>query len=90
MRRVSLRRQRENRLRRAIVATLFEAAPYCARCGCSGPLDAHELLSRARGGSITDPANIRLLDRACHRWVTEHPAEAAVEGWALSQYGGAA
>lgn len=92
MRAVSLKRQRVNRVRREVVAALYEVAPWCARCGRGGvPLDAHELLSRARGGSITDPANIRLLCREpCHRWVTEHPAEAAAEGWALSRFGGAA
>jgi len=85
MRAVSLRRQRENRTRRRVVAALFEAAPWCARCGNVYPqyrLDAHELLSRARGGSITDPANIRLLCRRCHDWVTTHPTDALVEGWA--------
>jgi predicted metal-binding protein len=41
---------------------------------CSGRFDdMHEILSRARGGSITDPDNILLVCRSCHRWVTENP-----------------
>lgn len=31
----------------------------------------------------TDLANIVLLCRDDHRWVTEHPVEAAAEGWVL-------
>lgn len=49
--------------------------------GCPNEaVDPHEIKSRARGGSITDPANIALLCRPCHRWVTEHPLEAAEIG----------
>ena len=42
--------------------------------------DLHEIRSRARGGSITDPANVIPLCREHHRWVTEHPLEAEKEG----------
>ena len=35
--------------------------------------DAHEPLSRARLGSITDPANCRFLCRACHDVITFRP-----------------
>ena len=81
---VSSKRAKEQRQRSKVLAEVFGATPPCARCG--GPADdAHELLSRARGGSITDPTNIVPLCRADHRWITEHPAEAAAEGWALSR-----
>lgn len=36
--------------------------------------DAHEVLTRARGGSITDPANIIPVCRPCHRLITTEPA----------------
>lgn len=60
-----------------------------ARCsfpgGCTRQADdAHELLSRARGGSIVDPANIALLCREHHDWIGDHPADAAAMGLALS------
>lgn len=42
--------------------------------------DGHEVLSRARGGSITDPAGGLPLCRTGHTWVTEHPAEAEALG----------
>lgn len=35
--------------------------------------DWHEVVSRARGGSITDPANRLWLCRPCHEYVTSHP-----------------
>ena len=82
-----MKRARLARERKRVLEPLREAQPWCSRCGRTGVgLDAHELLSRARGGSITDLANIVLLCRADHQWVTEHPIEAAAEGWTLSQF----
>lgn len=42
--------------------------------------DLHEIVSRARGGSVTDPENVVPLCRPHHIWVTEHPKEAAELG----------
>ena len=42
--------------------------------------DLHEILSRARGGSISDPENVVALCRPHHTWVTEHPIEAKEMG----------
>jgi hypothetical protein len=50
-----------------------------------GPLEVHELLSRARGGSITDPTNCVALCHTHHQWVTTHPAAAATIGLARSR-----
>lgn len=80
---VSNKRAKENRERSKALRDTFGQHPLCARCGRRAD-DAHELLSRARGGSIVDPANIAPLCRQDHRWVTENPAEAAAEGWVLS------
>jgi hypothetical protein len=45
---------------------------------CAGEAhDAHEVVTRARGGSITDPANILLVCRPCHNWIDDHPAAAS-------------
>jgi hypothetical protein len=41
----------------------------------------HEVLSRGRGGSPTDPENILCLCRGCHKWITEHPEQATALGW---------
>lgn len=43
---------------------------------CWGWLDVHEPLTRARGGSITDPDNGVLLCRRHHEWTHAHPREA--------------
>ena len=67
--------------RRALVVRILDEFPICQRCGSNPSQDCHEVLSRARGGSITDPENIRALCRRCHVWVTEHPREATDEGW---------
>lgn len=64
---VSARRRAENRERSKVAHATFGDAPLCAVPGC-GRLadDVHEPLTRARGGSITDPSNMVPLCRACH------------------------
>lgn len=52
-------------------------------CEFSGG-QVHELRTRARGGSITDPDNTRLSCAQCHAWVHEHPIEAAARGLLIS------
>lgn len=92
LRRSSVLRQRSRKMqrtyveRRALVARLLEAEPICQRCHQARSVDVHELLSRARGGSITDETNCRTLCRLCHYWITTHPAVAEAEGWAKSQW----
>lgn len=81
---VSAKRAKEQRQRSKVLAEVFGDSPPCARCGAPAD-DAHELLSRARGGSIVDPQNIAPLCRSCHRWVTVNPRQAETEGWALSR-----
>jgi HNH endonuclease len=93
MRRVSPKAAARQRERRKL------AASYVVRPPCSVPWcpaladDLHEALSRARGGSTTDEANIRPLCRPCHDVITDtepmwayalglllrsHPADPAV------------
>ena len=66
---VSKKRAAENRERRKVVAELFADNQTCQMRlpGCTGwATDPHEPLTRARGGSITDPAGIVLGCRNCH------------------------
>ncbi len=71
---VSAKRRAENRQRRAMVADLYPERPHCARPGCPSMADdLHEPLTRARGGSITDPDNCVPLCRPCHDEVTFAP-----------------
>lgn len=73
---VSKKRAAENRRRRALIAKMSaEGRPSCVNCGAPAE-DLHEVLSRARGGSITDPANCVPICRPCHAYATEHPIEA--------------
>ena len=67
--------------RRNLVRKLLWERPICQRCLSDRSQDVHELKSRARGGSITDLENLVTLCRACHTWVTTHPAEATAQGW---------
>jgi hypothetical protein len=77
------KRIKEQRERSAMLLKEFGRDPLCARCGKPAD-DAHELLSRARGGSITDPTGIRPMCRGCHDFITTNPDRARSEGWALS------
>lgn len=87
IRAVSSRRAAEVRDRTEVKRALAPdvAALSCARCHAEPVVDWHERLSRARGGSIVDLDNAVFLGRACHRWITEHPAEAEAEGWSTSR-----
>ena len=67
--------------RRVLVAELLEEYPICMRCGSHRSEDIHEIVSRARGGSILDPENLVALCRSCHSFITQNPATAHAEGW---------
>ncbi len=71
---VSKARAAENRERRKVLAEIAEEHPGCAASlpMCTGwAQDGHEVLTRARGGSITDRANIIGVCRPCHDEITE-------------------
>lgn len=76
----SPKREREYRQRRALVAEMLQDA-MCARCTKQRATEVHELLSRARGGSILDRDNCVALCHDCHFWVTTHPRDALTQGW---------
>lgn len=50
--------------------------------------DVHEPLTRARGGSILDPANALAVCRPCHDWIHANPAEATALGLLRPSGGG--
>lgn len=76
MRARSPKRARQERQRRKVLATIVvERGPRCEVPWCPRLADdGHEVLSRARGGSITDPANIRLVCRRHHDELTNEAA----------------
>ena len=86
---VSKRRAVKLRERKTLIAAMEENGPVlCQFWSHFGdgrdPVhradDLHEILSRARGGSITDPANTIPLCREHQIWTTEHPLEATAMG----------
>jgi 5-methylcytosine-specific restriction endonuclease McrA len=82
----SKKTQRAYRARRALVEQLLAERPVCERCGSARSTEVHELLSRARGGSILDPSNCVTLCHACHSEVTQNPKTATAEGWLLPSW----
>jgi 5-methylcytosine-specific restriction endonuclease McrA len=69
------------RQRRSLVAQMLEEKPVCERCDAARSTDIHEVVSRARGGSILDPSNLVALCRQCHSFITQNPLVAHAEGW---------
>ena len=67
--------------RRKIVAELLRDQPLCQRCAVAYASDVHEIKTRARGGSITDPTNLAVMCRPCHTFITQNPAQGKAEGW---------
>ena len=87
LRQVSPKRARRERLRREMVRSelarreLCEAGVVITHAGhnarCHGlAVELHEPLTRARGGSILDPANTVAICRSCHDWIHVNPAAA--------------
>ncbi len=94
---VSKKRQRENNQRRAVIKKVLEHRKACEagrligtvdnKHRCSGqPDDIHEPLTRARGGSIVDPANMVVVCRLCHDWIHVNPRLATSVGLLVSAY----
>ena len=50
--------------------------------------DVHEILTRARGGSTTDPDNCISLCRGCHRFITENTKWGEQHGFVLPSWAG--
>jgi hypothetical protein len=93
MRRQSIKRRREQDVRRKVLARLLEERGHGCEARvfnvCQGrAVDGHELLARSAGGSIIDAGNILLVCRRCHDWIGERPREATVLGLRRSRYGG--
>lgn len=78
---VSAKRAVENRQRRKMADERWpDGPPKCAVPNCHRLADdLHEVLSRARGGSITDPTNTVPLCRGCHTVITDTEPEWAYE-----------
>jgi hypothetical protein len=72
--------------RRRLVARMLGETPICERCSAERATEIHEVLTRARGGSIVDEKNCRAVCHGCHMHITQHPAESLAEGWIRSSW----
>lgn len=77
---VSKKRAKVNRERRAMLQAMFPERPLCAVPWCMRWADdAHEPLTRARGGGICDLQNVLPVCRPCHDVITFEEPEWAYE-----------
>ena len=83
---VSAKRQAENRERTESKRRLFARSPRCQRCHVRPSEHAHEVKTRARGGSITDLENMRALCHICHREIHDSPEQAHLDGWLVNSW----
>lgn len=67
---------------RAAYAAVTERDGLCLRCGIVGHLERDHRQNRSQGG-LTVPSNLQCLCTWCHRWKTENPAAAVLEGFAV-------
>lgn len=92
LRRVSPKTAKRNRQRAKFRREILLERPRCeagnsiwtidpsyADCGRVA-VDLHEPLTRARGGSVLDPANVVATCRACHEWIHRYPLRATEIG----------
>lgn len=84
--------------RRALVARLLKARPWCEACELLDrpgvdvvmrSTDIHEKLPRSAGGDILDESNCLAVCRGCHMYLHAHPLLARQLGLLASRYGGA-
>ncbi len=69
-----------------LVRKVLDDQPVCVRCFRARSTDVHELKSRARGGSITEEANVVALCRGCHDFITQNPQWAEANGWSQNSW----
>lgn len=79
MRAVSIKRQRLNRVRKLAEAVLFDASPWCARCGRPIEVHGHETVGRGVGGDPSKPDV--MLCNVCNTWAEDNPTLAQQMGW---------
>lgn len=76
----SSKRKKAMSARKKMLAEFYtgicEGAKRVPDVRCGGPLDPHEPLTRARGGSITEPENLMWICRNHHDWAHAHPLQA--------------
>ena len=87
---VSKKRQQVNVLRRAFVKEILDER---TRCEAQIPdvcshwaTDVHEIMTRARGGSILDPDNVLALCRRCHTFITDNPSFSQENGFTVHSW----
>jgi hypothetical protein len=67
---------------RTYVLVTERDAGRCQRCHCGGAAQRDHRKNRSQGGR-TVASNLHLLCPECHLWKTDHPIEAARDGWSV-------
>ena len=74
--------------KRAYAAATERDKGRCVRCGSTGPVERDHRQNRDPFNTV--PSNLQLLGGpfgcGCHKWKTEHPALALLEGFAVPSW----
>lgn len=63
----------------------IDGVEVCQRClrGCGA---VHRDHRQNRDAFNTVPSNLQLLGAGCHKWKTENPSDAILDGWAVPRH----
>jgi len=81
MRKVSLKRQQQNKQYKIIRDKFMQENPKCERCGAPATENHHK--NGRNGLRLLDVNYFMAVCRNCHRWIHEHPKESREKGWLI-------
>jgi len=81
MRKVSLKRQQQNKQYKIIRDKFMQENPRCERCGAPATENHHK--NGRNGLRLLDVTYFMAVCRSCHRWIHEHPKESREKGWLI-------
>lgn len=87
LRPISSKRQAIQTERAVLRIRMLVAHPVCQVQDCrKESAHVHEVLTRARGGSILDESNCRAVCASCHRRIHDNPKWATEQRLLITQY----
>jgi ribosomal protein S27AE len=81
MRKVSKKRQEQNKAYKVVRDKFMTDNPYCERCGREATENHHT--NGRSGDRLLDTNYFMAVCRSCHVWIHEHPKESREVKWLI-------